>query len=170
MLSDQIYEKLNGTHSIRGFITASVAIFDEMIDGLINRVFRKTDFAVKSVVDSLFETSGPLSDLSIRLKVLLGLGVFEQPIFEDISHFITLKERLNNDEKEYDFIDPTIIEFAQQLNFVEDKNLLDFPQENVPADSLLFQMKQQRKEKILRSCLTLAITEICENLQIESPL
>lgn len=170
MSSDLIYEKLNEASSVRGFIIASVAIFDEAIDGLINRVFRKTDFAVKSVVDSLFETSGPLSDLSIRLKVLLGLGVFEQPIFEDISHFITLKEQLNNDEKEYDFVDDIIISFAQNLNFVEDKSLLDFPAEQSPSDSLLFQMKQQQKKKLLRSCLTLAITDICDKLQIESPL
>ncbi|EJS89160.1 mannitol repressor protein, partial [Pasteurella multocida subsp. multocida str. Anand1_cattle] len=61
---DPIYEKLNEATSIRGFITASVAIFDEAVDQLINRVFRKTDFAVKSVVDSLLSNSGPLCDLS----------------------------------------------------------------------------------------------------------
>lgn len=170
MSSDLIYEKLNEASSVRGFIIASVAIFDEAVDGLINRVFRKTDFAVKSVVDSLFETSGPLSDLSIRLKVLLGLGVFEQPIFEDISAFITLKEQLNNDEKDYDFIDDMMISFTQSLHFVEEKLIFDLPEDNPPADSLLFQMKQQHKKKLLRSCLTLAVTDICEKLQIESPL
>ena len=43
---DQVYEKLNKAMSLRGFITIAVAIFDETIDELINRVFRKTDFAV----------------------------------------------------------------------------------------------------------------------------
>ena len=81
MLSeDPIYEKLNEATSIRGFITASVAIFDDAVEKLINRVFRKTDFVVKSVIDSLFETSGPLSELPIRLKVLLGLGVINQGV------------------------------------------------------------------------------------------
>jgi len=102
---DQVYEKLNKAMSLRGFITIAVAIFDETIDELINRVFRKTDFAVKSVVDSLFETSGPLSELSIRLKVLLGLGIVEQSVFADIMQFIELKETLNNDEKDYNFFD-----------------------------------------------------------------
>ncbi|QPB43297.1 MltR family transcriptional regulator [Rodentibacter haemolyticus] len=170
MPSEHIYEKLNEASSVRGFIIASVTIFDEVVDGLINRVFRKTDFVVKSVVDSLFETSGPLSDLSIRLKVLFGLGLFERSIFEDILHFIDLKERLNNDEKEYGFSDELMIDFAQRLNFAEEKYLLDFPLDTASPDSLLFQMKQQRKEKLLRSCLTLSVIEICDKLQIESPL
>lgn len=101
--SDQIYEKLNEATSIRGFITASVAIFDEAVDQLIQRVFRKTDFAVKSVVDSLFMTGGPLFDLSVRLKVLLGLGVITHAVFEDMYAFIKLKEKLSNDEKDYLF-------------------------------------------------------------------
>lgn len=169
MSSDLIYEKLNEAGSVRGFIIASVAIFDDVVDGLINRVFRKNDFAVKSVVDSLFETSGPLSDLSIQLKVLLGLGVVEQSVFEDISHYIALKERLNNDEKEYDFTDEMMVDFTRQLHSVKDKTLLDFPAEQEVADSLLFQMKQQQKRKLLRSCLTLSVTDICEKLPIESP-
>jgi len=166
---DQVYEKLNKAMSLRGFITIAVAIFDETIDELINRVFRKTDFAVKSVVDSLFETSGPLSELSIRLKVLLGLGIVEQSVFADIVQFIELKETLNNDEKDYNFFDFKIIEFVQNLHFVTDKALLNFPLEPTSADSLLVQIKQRRKEKLVRSCLILAITDIYDRLQIESP-
>lgn len=37
-------------------------------------------------------------------------------------------------------------------------------------DSLLYQVKALRREKLIRSYLTLAITEIYEQLQIESPL
>lgn len=168
---DPIYEKLNEATSIRGFITASVAIFDEAVDQLINRVFRKTDFAVKSVVDSLLSNSGPLCDLSIRLKVLLGLGIIEHHVFSDISHFIEIKEKLNNDEKEYDFADLIIIDFVQQLSCQNDKSLLNFPMEkDENPDSLLYQVKALRREKLIRSYLTLAITEIYEQLQIESPL
>ncbi len=147
---DPIYEKLNEATSIRGFITASVAIFDEAVDQLINRVFRKTDFAVKSVVDSLLSNSGPLCDLSIRLKVLLGLGIIEHHVFSDISHFIEIKEKLNNDEKEYDFADLIIIDFIQQLSCQNDKSLLKFSdgKKDENPDSLLYQVKALRREKI----------------------
>ncbi|WP_439294582.1 MltR family transcriptional regulator [Lonepinella sp. BR2882] len=171
MLSeDPIYEKLNDASSIRGFITATVAIFDQAVDQLINRVFRKNDFVVNSVIESLFETSGPLFDLAIRLKVLLGLGVINHDIFEDISAFIEMKEKLNNDEKEYEFVDEIIVHFTQSLNLLEDKSLLDFPPIKEEADSLVFQMKRLRQEKLLRSCLTLTIANIYQQLQVESPL
>ncbi|HBO38698.1 MAG TPA: MltR family transcriptional regulator [Pasteurellaceae bacterium] len=171
MLSeDPIYEKLNEATSIRGFITASVTIFEDAVDQLINRVFRKSDFAVKSVVDSLFETSGPLSDLNIRLKVLLGLGVIKHEVFEDISAFIQIKETLNNDGKEYAFTDPVVADFIQALHLQQDKSLLNFELESTNNNSLLHQVKALRYEKLVRSCLALTITDIYQQLQVESPL
>lgn len=170
LLSDPIYEKLNEATSIRGFITASVAVFDEAIDSLINRVFRKTDFAVKSVVDSLFMTSGPLFDLGIRLKVLLGLGVISHAVFQDINTFIDIKEKLNNDEKDYDFSAEIIIEFLKQLHHQKDKSLFTPLSEEENPDSLSYQIKKQRQEKLVRSCLILSISEIYEQLLVESPL
>lgn len=171
MLSeDPIYEKLNEATSIRGFITASVTIFEDAVDQLINRVFRKSDFAVKSVVDSLFETSGPLSDLNIRLKVLLGLGVIKHEVFEDIGAFIQIKETLNNDGKEYAFTDPIVADFIQSLHLQQDKSLLNFEPESTNNNSLLHQVKALRYEKLVRSCLALTITDIYQQLQVESPL
>ncbi len=171
MLSeDPIYEKLNEATSIRGFITASVAIFDDAVEKLINRVFRKTDFVVKSVIDSLFETSGPLSELPIRLKVLLGLGVISHEVFEDINGFIKIKETLNNAEKEYDFSDPIVADFLQSLHLLQDKSLLQFESDSSDKDSLLYQVKALRREKLIRSCLSLTITDIYQQLQVESPL
>ena len=171
MLSeDPIYEKLSETTSIRGFITVSVAIFDEAVEQLINRVFRKTDFVVKSVIDSLFETSGPLSELPIRLKVLLGLGVINHQVFEDINRFIAIKETLNNDEKEYGFSDQIVFDFLQSLYLLKDKALLQFDGESADKDSLLYQVKALRREKLIRSCLSLTITDIYQQLQVESPL
>lgn len=169
-MSEFNVEKLNDVPTIRGFITAAVALFDEEIDRLINAIFRKTDFVVKSVVDSLFETSGPLFDLNIRLKVLLGLGVFDQHVFADINQFIALKERLNNDENEYAFTDEIIVDFAHELHFLDDKSLLNFPPTTGKEDSLLFQIKQQRKEKLLRSSLILAVIAIGEQLQAGNAL
>lgn len=114
MLSeDPIYEKLNGTVSVRGFMIATVAIFEEAVDSLINRVFRKTDFVVQSVIDSLFTNDGPLGDLSVRLKVLLGLGVIQHNLFSDVNAFIQFKETLNKDEKEYTFDDEIVLTFCK---------------------------------------------------------
>ncbi|TDQ58055.1 mannitol repressor MtlR [Mesocricetibacter intestinalis] len=167
---EPIYEKLNDAVTIRGFITASVAIFDEAVDNLINRVFRKTDFVVESVIESLFVNSGPLSDLSVRLKVLLGLGVISHNVYADINAFLRLKEQLNNDEKEYLFSDPPILEFIRSLNFQQNNAFLNLEPASGDTTSLLYQVKALRREKLIRSCLILNISDIYAQLQIESPL
>ena len=42
------------------------------------QVFRKDDYAVKYAVEPLLEGSGPLGDLSVRLKLIYGLGVISR--------------------------------------------------------------------------------------------
>ncbi len=165
-----IFDKLNDISTVRGLIIASVSIFEEAVDSLINRVFRKRDFVVGSVVESLFETSGPLAALNIRLKVLYGLGVIDDATFEDINHFLELKEKLNNSEKELLFFDPFIIEFLQDLQNFQDKSLLHIEPDLGDPDSLLSQMKAKRQEQQIHSSLILIVSNIFNQLQIESPL
>lgn len=172
-----VYEKLSSTHSLDSLVTTAVVIFDEAVDRLINKVFRKTDFAVKSVIDSLFEHSGPLFELPIRLKVLLGLGVITKEIFSDIEAFIKLAEQIKNNENNRastDNIDTEaqIIALVQQLHYIKN-SAVTIESKPVPSDnpdSLLYQMQLMRWEKLIRSYLILAITDIYEQLQIDSPL
>ncbi len=45
------------------------------------------------------------------------------------------------------------------------------PNETIEApDSLVGQMKVRRREKLVQSCLILTVTEIYQQLQVESPL
>ncbi|KGQ69455.1 mannitol repressor protein [Chelonobacter oris] len=170
-----VYEQLNDIPTLRGVITAAVNIFDHDVEQLMQRVFRKTDFAVKSVVDSLLGSSGPLADLSVRLKVLLGLGVLETEAYQDIEYYLDLKVRLNNESKEYAFSSPLTLAFLNQLHSVQDKAILQKLEKELHGtqenkDSLLLQVKAMRHEKILRSYLLLSVNTICERLDIESPL
>lgn len=165
-----IEEKLNEVTSARGLIIAAVTVFEEALDQLINKVFRKTDFVVESVIESLFEHSGPLFDFKIRLKVLLGLGVISKDIFEDIEQFLKLKEIINNQTQELSFSDPLLLDFVQQLNCIKDSLFIKDPPPKPTQDSLLEQVKIIRWEKMIRSYITLAIITIHEALLIESPL
>lgn len=63
-----IIERLNSAHSVRGFFITTVEVFNEAIDALMQRIFRKDNFAVQSVVGPLLQDSGPLGNLSVRLK------------------------------------------------------------------------------------------------------
>ncbi|TNH07436.1 MltR family transcriptional regulator [Testudinibacter sp. TR-2022] len=174
-----VYEQLQDIPTLRGLVTAAVNIFDHDVDQLMQRVFRKTDFAVKSVVDSLLGSHGPLAELNVRLKVLLGLGVLETATFHDIEHYLALKVRLNNESQEYALSSALTLEFLQQLHSVQDKAMLLKLEKELQLtasgvqdnkDSLLLQVKTLRSEKILRSYLLLSISTLCEQLQIESPL
>ena len=77
---------------------------------------------------------------------------------------------MNNAEKEYDFSDPIVADFLQSLHLLQDKSLLQFEPESGDKDSLLYQVKALRREKLIRSCLSLTITDIYQQLQVESPL
>lgn len=169
----QTYEKLNDINSIRGLVTATISIFDKNIDGLMQRIFHKRDFAVQSVVDSLLSRSGPLHELNTRLKLLFCLGVISTEVYNDIKSFSELKNHLNNDENEYTFASHNIIKFTKELNLVKDKDILDnflsTKNDLQSSDSLLVKVQTSRTEKVVRSCLLLAIMDIYEQLQIESP-
>lgn len=66
-----ILERLNQTHTVRGFFITTVDVLTEAIDALMQRIFRKDNFAVKSVVEPLLHDTGPLGDLTVRLKLYL---------------------------------------------------------------------------------------------------
>ena len=170
---DNFIERLSEVSSLRGFFALSVNQFSQSIDQLIQRVFRKKDFALKSVVDSLFEYQGPLAELTVRLKLLLGLGVISAEIFEDISLFLEIKQHLSDEVEELPFSHPAIIRFAQDLHHIDLKpaaELLKFSSAGGNKDSMILQMQQARLERVMRSSLILAVTEINERLNVESPL
>lgn len=166
-------DKLSEETTFGGFLSIANQCFSKAVEQLIERVFRKTDFALKSVVDSLFEHQGPLADIEVRLKVLLGLGVISPKVFEDISLFLEVKQHLNEEEDEFAFSHPAVLKFAKDLHhidFLPIDELLNMKASTVNKDSMLFQMQQMRLEKMVRSSLILAVTEIDEQLNVESPL
>ena len=54
------------------FLIAAVELLTEAVNILVLQVFRKDDYAVKYAVEPLLDGSGPLGDLSVRLKLMEG--------------------------------------------------------------------------------------------------
>ncbi|USD67351.1 MltR family transcriptional regulator [Vibrio sp. SCSIO 43136] len=167
----QIIERLNSAPSVRGFFIASVDVFNDAIDGLVQRIFRKDDFAVQSVVGPLLHDSGPLGDLSVRLKLLYGLGVLPDDIYHDIEDIIKLKHHLNSDVEEYAFTDPNVLTPIKKLNLVKKMGMvqLEVAEPDDDIDLEFYQLQLQRQQQIIKSGLSLAIVEICNELGKESP-
>ncbi|MDP8034111.1 MltR family transcriptional regulator [Pasteurella atlantica] len=170
---DNFIEKLSDAPSLRGFLALSVNQFSHAVEQLINRVFRKKDFVVESVVNSLFEHQGPLAELPVRLKVLVSLGAISMEVFQDINLFIELKEYLSNEVEEFAFSDPKIIDFIKKLHHIDLTIILALLKQQPALNNnnpIQYQMQQARLDKMIRSTLILAVSSISEKLDIESPL
>ncbi|KKA43618.1 MULTISPECIES: MltR family transcriptional regulator [unclassified Salinivibrio] len=166
-----IIERLNQAPTVRGFFVAAVDTFETAIDGLIKRVFRKDNFAVESVVGPLLHDTGPLGDLSVRLKLLFGLGVLSDDAYHDIEQIIKLKNQLSNDADDYQFTDPKVLDAVKKLRKANTMGMLSLdigpPEDDVDIE--FYQLQLQRQQQVIRSGLSLAIVEICNELSKESP-
>ncbi|PSU50607.1 MltR family transcriptional regulator [Photobacterium frigidiphilum] len=172
--SDQesdILERLSDTSNVRGFIITSVEVFEEAVDSLIQRIFRKDDFAVKSVVGPLLDNSGPLGEITVRLKLLLGLGVVSHNIYQDIDAFLKLRDFLNSDGSDYCFTDPKILQPIKKMHAVQNMGMvqLEIASPGDDVDLIFYQMQLARQEQIIKSALALAIAGICNELGRDSP-
>ncbi len=173
LTQDNFIEQLSEVASFRGFLALSTNQFAQQVELLVQRVFRKTDFALKSVVDSLFEHQGPLAELSVRLKLLLGLGVISAELYEDITTFLEMKSKMSDEVEEHGFSSPFVIAFAKRLHHIDlfqVKELLKLVPNIDNKDSMQSQVQQMRIERAMRSSLILAIVKMLGLLNIESPL
>ncbi|TEW43198.1 MltR family transcriptional regulator [Psychromonas algicola] len=166
---NEILEYLNASHTARGFFITSVDIFEQLIQTLIERIFLKNDFAVQSVVGPLLQNSGPLGDLSVRLKLLFGLGVIPNDVYHDIESMVKLKNSLNNDSQEYHFTDTPIANSIKSLHLAKHMNMDMFNSIEEEGDSVFYKMQLDRQQQVIKSSLALAIISLCEALNKESP-
>ncbi|MGL4720530.1 MAG: MltR family transcriptional regulator, partial [Kluyvera intermedia] len=83
-VENRVLERLNARQTLTGFIQTAVGLLAEAVDLLILQAFRKDDYAVKYAVEPLLEGSGPLANLSVRLKLIYAMGVISRDEYEDI--------------------------------------------------------------------------------------
>ncbi|CAG8999495.1 MAG: Mannitol operon repressor [Candidatus Celerinatantimonas neptuna] len=167
----EILERLNQSHSIRGFLIQTNELLEESVANLIQRLLRKDDYAIKYAVNPLLSSQGPLGEMDVRLKLIYGLGIISQETYQDIENLMALRDFLNNEAQEYDFTDQKIISEIKSLHILSDisRSQLNFPvySERDPASQ---SMQRDRQSKVVRSILTLAITEICKELAKDNAL
>lgn len=169
---NEILEYLNASLTARGFFISVVDIFEQLVQTLIERIFLKNDFAVQSVVGPLLHDSGPLGELSVRLKLLFGLGAIPHATYQNIDGLIKLKSLLNNEKMEYQFTDDLIINAIKKLNLSKNLNVgifdpIDFDQNEI--DFAFYKMQLDRQQQVIKSSLALEIIVVCEALNKDSP-
>ncbi|WED24832.1 MltR family transcriptional regulator [Vibrio sp. JC009] len=158
----EVIEKLNTARTVRGFFVAAVEAINDSVDALTQRVFRKDDIAQQTAVKPLLNEFGPLGTLKVRLKLLFGIGILPEDIYHDIEDIVEFKNRLNQDAQEYDFTDNKVINSLKSLRLINRAGVipLELFENRAEEDTIT----QQRKLDIIKSGLSLAIVDICVQL------
>ncbi|EJL2573499.1 mannitol operon repressor MtlR [Escherichia coli] len=161
---NRVLERLNAGKTVRSFLITAVELLTEAVNLLVLQVFRKDDYAVKYAVEPLLDGDGPLGDLSVRLKLIYGLGVINRQEYEDAELLMALREELNHDGNEYAFTDDEILEPFGELHCVA---ALPPPPQFEPADSSLYAMQIQRYQQAVRSTMVLSLTELISRISLK---
>ncbi|WP_285722589.1 MULTISPECIES: MltR family transcriptional regulator [unclassified Pantoea] len=161
---NRVLERLNAGRSVRSFLIAAVELLAEAVNLLVLQVFRKDDYAVKYAVEPLLLGDGPLGELSVRLKLIYGLGVISRHEYEDGELLLALREELNHDSGDYRFTDDEILGPFGELHCVT-----AWPPAPVfhTDDAELRSMQQQRYLQMVRSTMVLSLTELIARISMK---
>ncbi|RRZ91566.1 MltR family transcriptional regulator [Erwinia sp. 198] len=154
---NRVLERLNAGRTVKSFFAAAVELLGEAIDLLVVQVFRKDDYAVKYAVEPLLLGNGPLGELSVRLKLVYGLGVIGRHEYEDAELLLALREALNDEGTDYRFTDDELLGPVGELHCVD---ALPPRPDFSSADAELRAMLQQRYQQMVRSTLVLSLTAL----------
>ncbi|WP_372880819.1 MltR family transcriptional regulator [Psychromonas sp.] len=166
-----VVETLSEAATAYDFFTASFDLFEDAVDILIQNVFRKDDYAVKYAVEPLLSSDGPLAHLSIRIKLLYGLGLLSQDSYQDIEAFIELKEFVRSDKESIEFISPSILERLKSIRAMSSVMPPSvYEQQPEESSHYIVKMKLEQSKNIIKSSLILAITDIIKELHKDTPL
>lgn len=161
---NRVLERLNAGKTVRSFLIAAVELLTEAVNMLVLQVFRKDDYAVKYAVEPLLDGEGPLGNLSVRLKLIYGLGVITRAEYEDAELLMALREELNHDGNEYAFTDDEILGPFGELHCVA-----ALPPQPVfdTGDADLRAMQKQRYQQVVRSTMVLSLTELIAGISLK---
>lgn len=164
-VENRVLERLNARQTLTGFIQTAVGLLAEAVDLLILQAFRKDDYAVKYAVEPLLEGSGPLANLSVRLKLIYAMGVISRDEYEDIELLVALNNELLTENTIYSFTDDEIlgpINMLHCMTALPPQPTLHLPEDVV--DESLITMQEQRYQQMVRSTLVLSITDLITSL------
>lgn len=162
---NRVLERLNAGKTVRSLLIAAVELLTEAVNILVLQVFRKDDYAVKYAVEPLLDGDGPLGDLSVRMKLIYGLGVLNRAEYEDCELLMALREELNYDGSDYNFTDDEILGPFGELHCV-----VAFPCAPTIVDGgdPEFQaMQRLRYQQVVRSTMVLSLTELLSKISLK---
>lgn len=167
----ELLEALSDAKDASECLLAAYDALDDTLDAVINTIFHKDDHSVKYVVEPLLKSDGPLGDISVRAKLLLGLGVISKTVFDDIEVFVTLKEWTKFQDSEVSFTEVDVIFELNKVGAIQNSMPIVYDEAMVEGlDDLMLTMYQERHYQRVKSTIILAITELVAVLCRDNPL
>ncbi|MDN3609003.1 MltR family transcriptional regulator [Vibrio ostreicida] len=146
-------------------------VLEDMLDSLLRSIFHKDDYAVKFVVDPLLTLDGPLGDIMVRSKLLLGLGAMNKQAYDDIEVFVTLKEWVKVQQGHVDFGDLDVIFELNRVDAIQRTMPIEYSPDQVAGMSeTMAAMFFERHFQKVRSTIVLAVTDLSQQMAKDNPL
>lgn len=167
----ELLEELAESANAAECLLCAYDVLEDMLDTLLKSIFHKDDYAVKFVVDPLLTSDGPLGEILVRIKLLLGLGVISKQTYDDIEVFVTLKEWVKVQEGKVDFWDQDIVFELNRVNAIQKIMPIDYSPELVEGlnDEMKAMFLDRHFQKV-RSTIVLAVNDIHQQLARENAL
>ncbi|MCQ1060541.1 MltR family transcriptional regulator [Photobacterium sp. DNB23_23_1] len=167
----ELLEAISEAEGAAGVLLAAYDALDDSVDALLHNIFHKDDYAVKFIVEPLLTNDGPLGEIMVRAKLLLGLGVISKEIYDDIEIFVTLREWAKVQGEDVSFTDENVLFELNRVNAIVKIMPIDFDADTISSLSgPMLKMFLGRHNQKVQSTIVLAITEIVNQLFKDNPL
>lgn len=104
--------------SDRGCVLVGAAILEERLTELFHSVFERNGIP-KKVQASIFDSNGPLSTFSSKIKMAYSLGYIGKPLYEDLDTVRRIRNEFAHTSKEVDFIGNAVSDTIRALHCVQ---------------------------------------------------
>lgn len=167
----ELLEALADSQTASECLMTAYDALEDTVDALLKAIFHKEDYSVKYVVDPLLTNDGPLGEILVRTKLLLGLGSISKEVYDDIEVFVTLREWAKIEGDKVSFNDPNVLFELNRVNSISTIMPLEFDEEIVSSLSgSTLDMFLARHFQKVRSTIVLAITDIIQSLGRDNAL
>ncbi|WP_198600787.1 MltR family transcriptional regulator [Vibrio cyclitrophicus] len=161
----ELLEALSEAESAGACLMAAYDALDDTVDSVLKNIFKKDDTAIKFVVEPLLNSGGPLGEIMIRGKLLLGLGVISKELYDDLEIFVTLKEWAKIQGDDTSFTEVDIIFELNKVHAIQRIMPIEYDPEMVKTMSgPMLEMFLGRHNQKVKSTIVLAITDIINTL------
>lgn len=161
----ELLEALSEAESAGACLMAAYDALDDTVDAVLKNIFKKDDTAIKFVVEPLLNSGGPLGEIMVRGKLLLGLGVISKELYDDLEVFVTLKEWAEIQGEDTSFTEVDVIFELNKVHAIQRIMPIEYDAEMVETMSgPMLQMFLGRHHQKVKSTIVLAITDIINTL------